>query len=136
MKRSLRYTHIADLILQFFQRNNKRVIKQYQTLNSTQIRAALPLSLTQTNFIRSKHLHCPDCVKIRVLFDPYFRPKDRIFDSVLIWENTRQRKSVLWHILRNALQAIIGEYVCGKESRDDDKDEDENEAIEIKRDEE
>ena len=31
-----------------------------------------------------------------------FSYKDRIYDSVLMWENKGQRKPVLWHILRSA----------------------------------
>ena len=47
-------------------------------------------------------LRCVKYARIGIILARTFPYKDRIYDFVLIRENTSERKLVFWHILHNA----------------------------------
>ena len=47
--------------------------------------------------------HCVKMPEYRFSLTFSFLYKDRIIDSILIWESTGQRKLVFWHILRSEI---------------------------------
>ena len=56
--------------------------------------------------------HCLKYARIRDFTEPIFRYKDRIVDSVLIWENTGQWKSILWHFLRSVFPTFCKMFLA------------------------